>query len=66
MTMALEAKKLRELDMTELELRAEELQKEMFDLRQRLTTKEEPKTSLLGEKKRDYARLLTVIREKRG
>jgi len=62
--MALEAKKLRELEMDELLLRAAELQKEMFDIRQRLTTKEENRSSVLGVAKRDYARVLTIIRQK--
>lgn len=62
--MALEAKKLRELEMDELLLRAAELQKEMFDIRQRLTTKEENRSSVLGATKRDYARVLTIIRQK--
>lgn len=62
--MALEVKKLREQEMNELELRAAELQKEMFDLRRRLTTKEEPNTASLRDKKKDYARVLTVMREK--
>ncbi len=62
--MALQPAKLREQDLNELTLRAAELQKEMFDLRQRLTTKEEPNTALLKDKKRDFARVLTVIREK--
>ena len=62
--MALVPAKLRELDINELELRAAELQKEMFDLRQALTTKEEPNTSLLRDKKKDYARVLTILTEK--
>lgn len=62
--MALVAAKLREMDNTELQLRAAELQKEMFDLRQKLTTKEESNTSLLRDKKKDYARVLTVLRQK--
>lgn len=62
--MPLEATKLRELEINELELRAAELQKEMFDLRQRLTTKEEPNTARLKDNRRDYARILTVLREK--
>jgi ribosomal protein L29 len=58
------AKELRDLDMDELQLRAAELQKEMFDIRQRLVTKEETNTAKLSGLKRHYARLLTVIREK--
>ncbi len=64
--MALEAAKLREMDVEELELRAAELQKEMFDLRQRLTTKEESNPAPIREKRRDFARILTVMREKQA
>lgn len=63
--MALEPKKLRELDMEELNLRVAEHQKEMFDTRQRLVTKEQDNTGKLRELRRDYARLLTVINEKK-
>ncbi len=64
--MALLASKLREMDLAELQLRAAEIQKEMFDLRQKLTTKEEPNTALLKDLRRDYARILTVLNEKTG
>lgn len=63
--MALEAKKLRELDMEELTLRVAEHQKEMFDTRQGLVTKEQDNTGKLRELRRDYARLLTVMNEKK-
>ena len=63
--MALETKKLREMDNAELELHVAELEKEMFDLRQRLTTKEEPNTARVRDLRRDYARVLTIIREKK-
>lgn len=61
-----EAENLRGLDMTELQLRAAELQKEMFDIRQRLVTKEQKNTAVLRDYRRYYARLLTVIKEKTG
>ena len=60
------AKKLRELDNGELRLRAAELQKEMFDLRKKVLTKELEDTSVVRNKRRDYARLLTVLREKKA
>jgi len=63
--MALEAKKLRELDMEELTLRVAEHQKAMFDTRQGLVTKEQDNTGKLRELRRDYARLLTVMNEKK-
>lgn len=62
--MAQLAANLREQDLTELLLVAAELEKQMFDVRQRLVTKEENNTSLLRALKKDYARVLTVIREK--
>lgn len=55
---------LREFDMEELLLRAAELQKDMFDVRMRLVTKEQNNTAVLRDKRRAYARLLTIIREK--
>jgi len=57
--------KLRELDLDELNLRAAELQKEMFDTRQRLVTKEEGNTATLRIVRRNYARLLTILNEKK-
>lgn len=59
-----EAQKLRELELNELQLRAAELQKEMFDLRQKLVTKEEARNTRLRETRRGYARVLTVLRQK--
>lgn len=58
------ANQLRELDLQELQLRAAEAQKAMFDIRQRLVTKEEMDTSKLRTLRRDYARLQTVIKDK--
>ena len=57
---------LRGFDMAELQLRAAELQKEMFDIRQRLVTKEQKNTAELRRYRRYYACLLTVIKEKTG
>ena len=58
------AEKYREMDMDELQLRAAELQKGMFDARQRLVTKEQTDTAQLKHLKRDYARILTIMNEK--
>lgn len=58
------AQKLRELDQAELRLRSAELQKELFDLRLKLTTKEQQNTAVVRSKKREYARLQTLLREK--
>ncbi len=65
MAQGLKAAKMRDMSLEDLELRAAELQKEMFDLRLRLTTKEEANTALLRDNKREYARLLTVLNERR-
>ncbi len=56
--------KLVELDIAELTLRAAELRKEMYDLRLKLTTKEQSNTARLRDGRRDYARVLTAIRRK--
>lgn len=57
--------KLREMDLAELNLRSAELQKEMFDLRLKLTTKEESNTAKLRDARRDYARIQTILNQKR-
>jgi large subunit ribosomal protein L29 len=62
--MALEAKKLREMSVEELQLRLAELQKEMFDNRLKATTKELTNPLTIRHARRDYARLLTVLNEK--
>lgn len=64
--MPVEAKKLRDLDHAELTLRAAELQKEMFDIRRKLVTKEQQQTHISRELRRDYARILTILREKQN
>ena len=62
--MATDPKKLREFDLTELNLRLAELDKEMFDTRQKLVTKEMTNTARLRDLRRERARLQTIIGEK--
>ncbi|CAN5377734.1 hypothetical protein BH09SUM1_BH09SUM1_02760 [soil metagenome] len=62
--MATNLKEMREMDAKELTLRAAELQKEMFDLRRGLVTKEQADTSGIRAARREYARLQTIINEK--
>jgi large subunit ribosomal protein L29 len=62
--MALRGKDLRELETEELERRASELRRSIFNLRVRMGTKELEDTSKIGHEKRDLARLLTVLGER--
>lgn len=61
----LTAKKLRENTPEELELRLEETKKELFRLRVQGTTKESSSTHEIGNRKREIARILTVLGEKK-
>lgn len=63
--MALEASKLRQMDDTELAVRAAEIQKELFDIRHKQATKEDPNTSRMKTLRRDFARIQTIVNEKR-
>ena len=62
--MALKGKDLRELPLDELERRATELRRSIFNLRVRMTTKEIDDTSKIHYEKRDLARVLTVLTER--
>jgi large subunit ribosomal protein L29 len=55
-------------DMTNEELRAreDELRKSLFNLRTRATTKELENVARIRQEKAELARVLTVLREKRG
>lgn len=60
----LKAKDLRSETDEELTLKLESLQKEIFDLRsQRLDSKSQ-KTHLIGQKRKEIARLMTVRKER--
>jgi large subunit ribosomal protein L29 len=63
--MALRGKDLRELPVEELESRAKEMRRSIFNLRVRMVTKEIEDTSKIKYEKRDLARLMTVLSEKR-
>jgi large subunit ribosomal protein L29 len=63
--MALEAKDLREQTVEELEKREQELSDQLFALRFQKVTGQLEKPSKVREVKRDRARLLTVLTEKK-
>lgn len=63
--MALHGRDLRELPTEELERRAAELRRSIFNLRVRMTTKEIEDTSKIRHERRDLARVLTVLGERR-
>ena len=60
------AKQLREQTKEELVLRLAEAKKELFNLRVRMTTKELTNPSDIRFKRREIARLLTLIGEKQS
>ncbi len=62
--MALKAAQLREMDDTELAVRAAEIQKEIYDIRHKQVTKEDPNTSRIKILRRDFARIQTVVNER--
>ncbi len=61
----MKASEYRDLTVEELELRAEELRKSLFNLRTRATTKELENVSRIRQEKRELARLLTVLTAKK-
>ena len=63
--MALETKELREQTVEELEKREQELADQLFALRFQKVTGQLEKPSKVREVKRDRARLLTVLTEKK-
>jgi large subunit ribosomal protein L29 len=63
--MALDAKDLREQTVEELEKREQELADQLFALRFQKVTGQLEKPSKVREVKRDRARLLTVLTEKK-
>jgi large subunit ribosomal protein L29 len=63
--MALEAKDLREQTVEELEKREQELSDQLFALRFQKVTGQLEKPSKVREVRRDRARLLTVLTEKK-
>jgi large subunit ribosomal protein L29 len=63
--MALEASELREQSVEELEKREQELADQLFALRFQKVTGQLEKPSKVREVKRDRARLLTILHEKK-
>jgi large subunit ribosomal protein L29 len=59
-------KELREKSEVDLRLREQELAEQLFALRLQKVTGQLEKPSKIREAKRELARVLTVIREKRG
>lgn len=64
--MALKGKDLMELPVEELERRADELRRSIFNLRVRMITKEIEDTAKIRYERRDLARVLTVLGQKRA
>ncbi len=62
--MALKASELRKMDDTELAVRIAEIQKEVYDIRHKQVTKEDPNTSRIKLLRRDLARIKTVMNER--
>jgi len=60
------AKHLREQSLEDLELRLEETKRDLFRLRVRQTTKELVNTNELRLKRREIARILTILTEKQS
>jgi len=57
---------MRELSVKELNVKLEEAKKNLLEMRFKMTTKQDAKTSDLGKIKKDIARLQTIIKEKEG
>ncbi|RMG85645.1 MAG: 50S ribosomal protein L29 [Candidatus Dadabacteria bacterium] len=60
------AKELRELTDAELEAREQELRQELFNLRFQHALRQLENTARIRQVKREIARILTVLRERRG
>lgn len=60
------AKHLREQSVEDLELRLEETKHDLFRMRVRQTTKELVNTNDIREKRREIARILTILTEKKS
>lgn len=64
--MAMKASELKELTVEELRSREQDLAEKLFTLRLQKVTGQLEKPSKVREAKRDLARVLTVLREKRS
>jgi len=59
------AEKVREMSVDELGTKEHELQEQLFKLRMQKATRQLQNASRLGEVRRDIARVMTVLKEKR-
>jgi len=59
------AEKVREMSVDELGTKEHELQEQLFKLRMQKATGQLQNASRLGEVRRDIARVMTVLKEKR-
>lgn len=57
---------LRELEVSELEKKCQELNQELFNLRFQLATGQLENSARLPQTRKDIARVMTILREKRG
>jgi len=57
---------LRELEVVELEKKCQELNRELFNLRFQLATGQLENSARLPQTRKDIARVMTILREKRG
>ena len=62
----LKAKELRDEGVEELNLKLSELRAEIFDLRSERLDSKSQKTHLIGQKKKEIARILTILMEKKN
>ncbi len=62
----MKAKDIRELPVQELQAKEIEIQKELFDIQFRSNTDEINQGSKRNLLKKDFARIKTILREKRG
>lgn len=58
------AKDLRDLSIEELEFARDETRKELFNLRNDMRSRKDQKRHLLPQKRKEIARLMTIIHEK--
>ncbi|HHT53622.1 MAG TPA: 50S ribosomal protein L29 [Clostridiales bacterium] len=61
----MKAKEIRELSVDELNIRLKELKTELFNLRFQLAINQLENTNRITEVKRDIARVLTILQEKK-
>lgn len=66
MSEVLDAKKLRSLSEDEMRLRAAEILRDLFQLRIKGVTKDLVQSHVVRDKRREYARLLTILKQRRA